>query len=358
MSRKIIKLNWIDSPLWGKPDSRGYVTNKEETLYVKAIRKNYNIEWTNKPDYLLCGHFGYEFSKYDCVKIFIPWEQIHPNLNAYDYAIVMITPYPNSKRIFNAHMCLNNIKMKESYDNIFTRDKFSYDDLLQKQGFCSQLISNSYANPMRFDFFNRFATYKQIASGGKILNNIGGPVDDKIEFIKKYKFTFAIENFRGARSEKLPEAFGAHTIPIYWGDPDIGDEYNTKAFVNFHDYGSIEKVLERVVEIDNNDALYLQMMHEPAFLHPKTYEEHFNDLANFFVSIFETPIEEAKRDKKLKCYELIEQYGRKKYYIMGKRQKLVSSIFHLFAPLKNIPIIKLIRALIIRHRKIYMNSVE
>jgi hypothetical protein len=204
--------------------------------------------------------------------------------------------------------------------------------------------------------FYKLSQYKKVDSGGRHLNNIGGRVEDKFEFINKYKFSICFENFKGARSEKLFEAFGANTIPIYWGDSEIADEYNSKAFVNFYDYGCIEKVIERVIEIDNDDELYLQIMREPAFLRQKTYEEYFDDLTEFFVNIFETPIEEAKRDPKLLCYELIEYYGRKKYYLMGKWQKRRVKILHLFNPLKNIPPFKQLNVFRLKHRRQIMNS--
>ena len=68
--------------------------------------------------------------------------------------------------------------------------------------------------------------YKNIDMGGKVLNNVGGLVKDKIKFLSSYKFSIAMENSEGQRyiSEKILDSFMAGTIPIYYGGYMI-DEY-------------------------------------------------------------------------------------------------------------------------------------
>lgn len=39
-----------------------------------------------KPDFVLCGTFGFDFLKYDCCRIQFSGEDSWPDLNLYDYA--------------------------------------------------------------------------------------------------------------------------------------------------------------------------------------------------------------------------------------------------------------------------------
>ena len=40
-----------------------------------------------KPDFVLCGTFGFDFLKYDCCRIQFSGEDSWPDLNLYDYAM-------------------------------------------------------------------------------------------------------------------------------------------------------------------------------------------------------------------------------------------------------------------------------
>ena len=94
--------------------------------------------------------------------------------------------------------------------------------------------------------------------GGKVRNNIGYLVPDKIAFLMDYKFNIAFENesYPGYTTEKLPESFIGNTVPIYWGNPLIDKEFNAGAFINAHEFRNLDQVVEFVVELDRNDLLY------------------------------------------------------------------------------------------------------
>ena len=80
-------------------------------------------------------------------------------------------------------------------------------------------------------FFDKLSTYKQVSSGGRFRNNIGGAVADKKAFQADHKFAIAFENtsYDGYCTEKLMEAFAAGTIPIYWGDPNVAKDFNPES---------------------------------------------------------------------------------------------------------------------------------
>ena len=106
---------------------------------------------------------------------------------------------------------------------------------LCSRGFCSFLYSNEKARE-RIDFFHRLSEVGRVDSGGKVLNNIGYRVEDKLKFYGKYKFSIAFENsqFPGYTTEKILHAFMANTVPIYWGNPLVGNDFNPDSFINCH----------------------------------------------------------------------------------------------------------------------------
>ena len=123
---------------------------------------------------------------------------------------------------------------------------------------------------IRIDFFNRLQKYKGVDSGGGTLNNIGFRVDEKIGFLKDYKFTIAFENDiqPGYTTEKLLDPFLSGSLPIYMGNPIVGLDFNKDSFICANDYPDLDSVIRRVVEIDNHDELYNHMMNSNILLNP------------------------------------------------------------------------------------------
>lgn len=128
------------------------------------------------------------------------------------------------------------------------------------------LVSNPNSKK-RIRFFHKLSAFKQVDSGGRYLNNVGGPVSNKLEFIKQYKFVFAFENssYPGYVTEKLIEPCFIGSIPIYWGNPRVELDFNPKRFINYLDYDNEDDLVKRIMEIDGNDELAVQMLSEPIF---------------------------------------------------------------------------------------------
>ena len=121
---------------------------------------------------------------------------------------------------------------------------------------------------------------------------------DKHAFQRKHKFVIAFENhsYPGYLTEKFAEAAMVDAIPIYWGDPEVGKFFNSKSFVNCHEFDNFEAVLERVKEIDSDDALYREMLQQPWFANAHEPIELADDnLVHFLMNIFDQPIEQAFR---------------------------------------------------------------
>ena len=61
------------------------------------------------------------------------------------------------------------------------------------------------------------------------------------------------------------EPMTINSIPIYWGNPKIDLEFNTKSFINFYDFKSESDMIEYIIELDKNDDRYLEMLNQPWF---------------------------------------------------------------------------------------------
>jgi hypothetical protein len=139
--------------------------------------------------------------------------------------------------------------------------------------FCDFIYSNQQAARQRLDFFNLLSSYKRVDAGGMTANNIGRLVGDKKGFQEGSKFSIAFENWSscGYVTEKILDPFMARSVPIYWGSPRIAEDFNPRSFVNCHDFADTQgridwkAVVDKVAEIDQDDALYASYLREPCF---------------------------------------------------------------------------------------------
>ena len=64
----------------------------------------------------------------------------------------------------------------------------------------------------------------------------------------------------------ITDAFYSDTIPIYFGSANITDFFNSAAFINVADFDSLESVVEKVKELDQDDEKYLKIPPSPESL--------------------------------------------------------------------------------------------
>ena len=157
-----------------------------------------------------------------------------------------------------------------------------------KSHFCnfiySHLDKDFSGTVTRRDFCKSLMKYKKVDCAGRIMQNTDelkrleeNIIHDKRSsinpfakhvYISKYKFTIAFENtsYPHYFTEKILDPFLVGSIPIYWGCPQVAQMFNPAAFINCHDYSSLDKVVARVQEIDNDHELYLKYATAPPLL--------------------------------------------------------------------------------------------
>ena len=272
----------------------GTATPLDERLIYRLIARSYEICRGGKPDYVVvqgasaAGHGRFD----DCVKVLLNGENDAPDFNAFDYAIGF-----DHMAFGDRYLRCPLFAMYRGFDALVSRSNGMTDDELLNRKFCSFVVSNaSFCDPIRRKFFERLSKYKKVDSGGRWLNNVGGPVKDKLEFCRGYKFNIAFENSSspGYVTEKIMEAYAAQTVPIYYGDPTVETDFRPESMVRVRDEDDIERAVEEIIRLDQDDAAYLRKVKEPclAYDDPKKYER---ELESFLFHIFDQPLHEARR---------------------------------------------------------------
>jgi hypothetical protein len=283
---KDIKIKFTDFPGPCNPEA-----------IISMLSKKYSVIIEDKdPDYVIYSVFGYDFLNYkNSIRIFFTGENVHPDFNLCDYAFGFDWLEFEDRYC----RCPNYLLYKEFSELLEARSSKISPKILDAKKFCNFIYSNANAAPYREEIFHKLNKYKKVDSAGLYLNNtnliVGSPslgneaTQNKIVFQKNYKFSIAIENSStiGYTTEKIIHALIANTIPIYWGNPKVGREFNTKRIINCHEYDSIDQVVERVIEIDNSNELYSDIINEPIF--PDNiipYSLNINNIINQFDHIF------------------------------------------------------------------------
>lgn len=282
--------------------------NIEEDIFYKWLSTKYQliIDKSN-PDYLIYSCYGDDYLKYkDAVRIFYTAENIRPDFNLCDYAIGFDYLEFGDRYI----RFPNYARYGEQFEQLTAPKDFKQDFIDSKSGFCNFIYSNSFADPTRDQFFHLLNNKKKIDSLGKHLKNSELAIknrytsdwrNSKVDIQKSFKFSIAFENSfaPGYTTEKLMHAFIANTIPIYWGNPYVTKDFNPLSFINCHDYASLDNVIDRVLEIEQNNNEYLKMVNQPPFLNNLTpHNLERSTLLSFFQNIFEQPLDKAFRKPK------------------------------------------------------------
>ena len=247
---KKIKVNFVD--FWP-----GF--NATDNYFYNLLKKNFCVEISDKPDYLFFSVFGSENNLYSCIKIYFSGENIGPDFNKCDYS--MCYDFLEDTR----HLRLPLYILYDGYYNLINKN---VSESLFNRKFCNFVYSNINCQT-RNSFFQKLSSYKKVDSGGRCLNNIGYFVADKLFFQSNYKFSISFENeaYRtnrdGYTTEKIMQPMLVNSIPIYWGNTLIFKDFNTKSFINYHDFKSEDDVIEHIILLDNNEEEYMNTLSEP-----------------------------------------------------------------------------------------------
>jgi alpha(1,3/1,4) fucosyltransferase len=284
-------------------------------LLLCDLKPDFEFDTASPPDVVLYGPYRGDMPEGKYLKVFIGCENVRPIMPECDWAFGVVhehvIKHPRYMRF-----------MRWGDDSHLLQGKKDWNEVLRsKTKFCAFLYSNPV--PYREEFFRALSAYKHVDAPGRSMNNMP-PIDPpgtfdwgtKIEFLRQYKFVVAFENSScpGYNTEKLTHPVQADCVPIYWGDTEIGRSFNVRRFINAHDFlprpmqilprlryrphslrsnenttlagriarrtnGECSKfeqsmwarrgfkpLIDEIIRIDNDDALYLSYLREPLLL--------------------------------------------------------------------------------------------
>jgi len=243
--------------------------NRESNRFIEALSRNYHVIMDSKdPEILFYSCFGRNHLKYpQPLRIFFSGENLYPDYNICDYSIGTQRDSVSGRNLFQPG-CLYLFKKTELP---------AIDRSMAKRKFCCFIYSQDSMGEgarLRKEFCRKLMeTYRHVDCPGKILHNIDAPNlegraddrfwhDSKVRFLSEYKFNIAFENTNsdGYITEKMIDPFMANCVPIYWGSEGHTVPFPKDAMICASDYPDFASLIARIMEIDQNDDLYLSML--------------------------------------------------------------------------------------------------
>ena len=123
--------------------------------------------------------------------------------------------------------------------------------------------------------------------GGNYKNNI--PIIKEVyntpsflEKISEYKCIITMENSRGETyiTEKITHGLRAGIVPIYWGSTYINDYFNKDRFINANDKDNIDEIIDIIINVIQNDDVYLNMVNQDIHNMDRSIEKVIKDIRN------------------------------------------------------------------------------
>lgn len=267
---------------------------KTDNYFYHLLSQEFDVIITHKdPDILFHSvdyfnqqeHLRYNNSK--TKKVFYTGENQSADFTKTDFAFT----FENSRDernyrlpLWALHLNWFNVPHNEERDQsyLYPVDKFLKKDLSNlrnKIGFCSFVASQPKGK--RVEFVPKLMNRKYVHCGGILYNNIGGQLEgrgdqeNKINFLNYFKFNISFENTsnNGYITEKIIQPMFTNTIPIYWGAPDVINDFNENAFINVHNFKTDDDLIEYILEVDSNEQLYQEILNESWFIDNKIPEQ-------------------------------------------------------------------------------------
>lgn len=246
-------------------------TQDELDVFLSPIREVYNVvEDYNSPDLLIYSCFGDAHLKYqNCKRLFICGENVVPDFNSCDFSISTLKiQFENRNFWFPWGLYLN-----------YPTSSIAPLSLVKNpcdRNFCSFIYSQDSLGEgakLRKKFCECLMRYRHVDCPGNVLHNMDSDIlsnrhdetswhESKIRFLSNYKFNIAFENSdaHGYITEKLIDCYMANTVPIYWGSKGDIAPFSPDSVICAHDYDSFGDLIQRILELDQNEELYLKAL--------------------------------------------------------------------------------------------------
>lgn len=323
--------------------------DKEDNFITNYLRPSYEVVISDKPDYMFYSVYAETiptrdihkqgdmikkispalylflrklYSKFrfrselkkigapegDFVKIYYAAEGEEPTTDECDWVIAAY-PYEeinDIKYIEIPNHLINDFRFGDDLQLPFKREIDFEKIKKEKSKFCNFIYSQEI--PFRNKFFKDLSKHKKIDSPGRCMTNMK-PIaesnardsrrsinwaEEKLEFLKPYKFTIAFENGldNGFTTDKLVHPFLVNSIPIYMGNSKVDKRFNTESFINYHDFNNMDEFIEHIKKVDSDDKLWKHYLEQPIF---KTKEQYYLSSKLRVINLLTQIIENGKK---------------------------------------------------------------
>ena len=88
---------------------------------------------------------------------------------------------------------------------------------------------------------------------------------ENLKYLSKYRFNISFENEigNGYVTEKILYPMSVNSIPIYWGSKEVLNDFNENSFIYVNNFKSYELAIKKIIELENNEDLYLDILNKP-----------------------------------------------------------------------------------------------
>lgn len=287
--------------------------NPTDNIFIDILKKYYHVVLSETPDYIFCSmYYGWDKYKrgvinrvvdFPQVRIFIDGENFVPDYNIYDYSISSFDISFGDRNFYLP--CGLQALYQTDFKHFLSLPKgersFTMEDLLSKEYFATFSVSHESEYRIREEFYKQLSKYKRVESAGPLLRNnpfiIRWHDESKCHFQEKGKFSLCFESTKHDHfiTEKIVDAFYSNSVPVYFGSEYVKDIFNPKAFIYCENVNCFDDTIKKIIEIDQDEKRYIDMMREPIFLDEKYPEQIMENLERWIVHIFEQPLDKAYR---------------------------------------------------------------
>jgi hypothetical protein len=261
-----------------------------DNIFGLLLKKYFEVEYDNiNPDFLFFSIHGDKHKSHNCTKILFTPENF----------------YSHKYGFFNYELGKNNFKKYSDYSitsfEIDDDTNFRMPCYIRRYGFDIVKEIENRQTPtktkkilflhqncvlFRDNFVKKLQKYIEVDCPGRCLNNKNIVVNDKIELLKDYKFVLSFENSSSPfyNNDKILDGFISKSLPIYWGDPRVEDDFNPDSFLNYSKFDTEERLIERIIYLNENEEEFLKTLSINPLKNYSIFNESY--FINFLNKIF------------------------------------------------------------------------
>lgn len=262
--------------------------HKKDNYFYHLLSQKYDVSIDADDPDIVFGSYGFgksnqieKYASHRSLKIYYTGESDGPRNSPYDASITQHRNLESERHtrlplwcFFTSWFGENQIvhsrdpSFLTSIDSLL-KPKADFERLVdQKKKFCNFLYAD--VTQERGFWLNQLNRVSNVECAGRALKNtdasILGRGDQfyKLAYISDFMFTLAIENKEvdGYLTEKMLHPLAVFSIPLYWGDPHVESDFDSRCFVNLRN-GKIEDVLNEICDIANSKNRILDMLSAP-----------------------------------------------------------------------------------------------